>query len=96
MTSPVTVKVSFNDEEVKLQLLPGEFQFLEFDCWLRNRFDIAPTDKVAFKNKEGIGKKLVSIQMMHLLVLLPTTTTALFRRMLPNKALLHNQQLSDR
>eukprot|EP01032_Pedospumella_encystans_P024547 gene24547-27758_t len=50
----VTIKVVFDKEEVKLQLQPGEFQFMEFDCWLRNRFDISPTDKVSFKNKEGI------------------------------------------
>ena len=51
----ITLEVVFEKEVVKLQLYPGEFQFAEFNCWLRSRFDIFPTDKILFKNKDGIG-----------------------------------------
>lgn len=83
----VTIKVVFDKEEVKLQLQPGEFQFMEFDCWLRNRFDISPTDKVSFKNKEGIGACAL-IRKYRQICTYSHFTPLTLRRMLTDEALL--------
>jgi hypothetical protein len=49
------VVIRCGKEDVALQLCPADFQFAEFDRWVRNRFDTTPDQKIAFRDAKGSG-----------------------------------------
>ncbi|KAJ1432969.1 hypothetical protein B484DRAFT_478491 [Ochromonadaceae sp. CCMP2298] len=49
----VEISIVFGDETVKLNLAPEGFKFLEFESWLRSRFDLCSGDKVVYKDRKG-------------------------------------------
>jgi hypothetical protein len=61
----VEISVVFGDETVKLNLCPEEFKFLEFESWLRSRFDLTAGDKVVFSDRKGNGKNSIHSAIHH-------------------------------
>lgn len=51
----ISVVVHCGKEDVTLKLCPADFQFVEFDRWVRNRFDVTADQKMAFRDAKGSG-----------------------------------------
>jgi hypothetical protein len=51
----IQLTVTCGKESVNVEVCPDDFQFIEFDSWLRSRFLIEAGEKVVFQSEKGLG-----------------------------------------